>query len=1318
MSDIDEALRIARQLSLFPQPHEQSEFLRSLPRGPQGRGTGKLEYVRDLNKAFGQESQKAIQAVRRATRNTNHEVFSYGSHTERGPLTYGSTQGVQPPERFEKWAGFSGPSGMPFFTVHTHPRGNLVPSGPDLNYRARIGGPQHHMLIEAMEGPHNRLLVTPHEPSGLAAGIRTYMPLAQERFNDANRSLGLHPEDPTMYGGLMSSLAAKSGIPLYIDKRAQPTGGSGTLEEMLPEMIGHLKRHGDWDYAQGGTVEESDAFKDWYKDSKIRHEDGRPMRLYHGTADDIQSFDLDHPNRKDAGWLGHGIYLSSDPALASGYAVLKRGTAAPNVMPLYANLKNPYYATLHDKERMMLYQHARGHEAGREMARQWTEALKARGHDGVVLKYRPEDVGPTNASHEVVVFDPASLKSAVGNQGTFSTKSHDITRAEGGEVDPKQLEEKMLQHFGETRDPWEAGYILPSGRMLDLTGRHYATGYERTAAGFRPKLGQRDYLRGTRSVDHRELPEELYPEGGAAGMFRFMRESGAVRNSPGYGISIVKMPSIAQLRAVVRAYAHGDMSVDVEHPTTMQNLGSKWFDRGPTAAALRKFIAQSLENKAEGGEVDEPLPLYPGTGGGMSPVAPWDSSDPARRAARYVNPMGFYSQAAEIAKTLKQDKGSPEQFKGALLNAGAKPDELHWSGYDQAMAGKTQISRDDLARHFNSKMPKIRETVNDYAEEDGEHGGAKYGEYTLPGGENYREVLLHLPPRPERSGVPLPLVAREIAHDAGDTWDNLGPNGRQHYENLARREIAQYGHNHRTSHWDTPNVLVHLRMSDRSKKGDKSLHLEELQSDWAQEVRQKGFRGREFTPEERTEYNHLLMNMTPDQLRGDLTIRQRLHVLAQIEKEKNEGVPRAPYVDSTSKWVDLGLKRALVEAARGGHQRILITPGKEQAERFDLGHKVRELQVYRRADGRGFNVNGKTATGEPILHHAPDEKALAETIGLDLSRRAVQRLHEQNPGGGTAKGAHFKGEDLRIGDEGMRAFYDEMLPRALEKLAKRHDPEARVRLHSHPIQTLMHDRYDIRRGGRGATWRIIDTHTPMGEQIGGHYPSEGAARRALTAEHGLSNKRSAEPHSLEITPKMRESILKGLPIYHEGGAVPDDDVQLPKAAGGSVNHHPTEAQKVAGNYAKQHLSFQGLPIAIENKLGSVRSGPDARGRPWSSTLPADYGYIKRTEGADGDHVDCYMGPHHDSHLVTVVNQLSLPDRRFDEHKCLLGFKSEREALACYVKAFSDGKGKDRIGSVEVMSIDAFKRWLKDGKTTKPARSSDIVDRALRLVSGR
>lgn len=148
-----------------------------------------------------------------------------------------------------------------------------------------------------------------------------------------------------------------------------------------------------------------------------------------------------------------------------------------------------------------------------------------------------------------------------------------------------------------------------------------------------------------------------------------------------------------------------------------------------------------------------------------------------------------------------------------------------------------------------------------------------------------------------------------------------------------------------------------------------------------------------------------------------------------------------------------------------------------------------------------------------------------------------------------------------------------------------------------------------------------------------------------------------------------------------------------------VNIRPTEGQKRAGNYQKGHIRVHGLDITIENPKGSWRSGTSLSGKPWRSQLPHHYGYIKRTTGADGDHVDVFVGPHLKSPHVFVIDQHNVHGGRdFDEHKVFIGFGSKGQARAAYIAAFSDGRGAARIGHIAHLSIDGFKRWLQHGNT--------------------
>ena len=156
------------------------------------------------------------------------------------------------------------------------------------------------------------------------------------------------------------------------------------------------------------------------------------------------------------------------------------------------------------------------------------------------------------------------------------------------------------------------------------------------------------------------------------------------------------------------------------------------------------------------------------------------------------------------------------------------------------------------------------------------------------------------------------------------------------------------------------------------------------------------------------------------------------------------------------------------------------------------------------------------------------------------------------------------------------------------------------------------------------------------------------------------------------------------------------------AAADETAPDPTPAQAEAENYKTGKADWRGLKLSVENKKGSVRSkvGPDGK-TAWSVTMPAHYGRILGTKGADGDHVDFYMGDMENSDFVLIVNQVDAETGAWDEHKVILGTGSEAQARRIYEQGFSDGKGKDRIGSATATSFDGFKAWLDGADLTKP-----------------
>lgn len=168
----------------------------------------------------------------------------------------------------------------------------------------------------------------------------------------------------------------------------------------------------------GQVMPDSPAFRGFYGQSVFRDQEGKPQVLYHGTPDDVSAFDLDHPNRKDSGWLGTGVYLTDNPDLAGMYADQKARALGPrgqNVMPLYARLENPYYATPEEKAQIRA--------GGRQAADAFTQRLREEGYDGVIMQLAPD-------AQEIVVFDPAAVKS-VFNDGTWSREDANLLAQRG-----------------------------------------------------------------------------------------------------------------------------------------------------------------------------------------------------------------------------------------------------------------------------------------------------------------------------------------------------------------------------------------------------------------------------------------------------------------------------------------------------------------------------------------------------------------------------------------------------------------------------------------------------------------------------------------------------------------------------------------------------------------------------------------------------------------------------------------------------------------------------------------------------------------------
>lgn len=369
------------------------------------------------------------------------------------------------------------------------------------------------------------------------------------------------------------------------------------------------------------------------------------------------------------------------------------------------------------------------------------------------------------------------------------------------------------------------------------------------------------------------------------------------------------------------------------------------------------------------------------------------------------NDLGFYSHAAATAAELPQERGTPEQFRGMLLNKGVKPAELEWSGFDPAFADQPQVTRQQIAEHFHANRPAIREKILKNGPSEAERNELRrkhirsLSDYQQrarenpdfdPGGEMWKQMAITHQGEKE---------ALQSKYEKPRHEDYTIPGGEHYREILLKHgDDGKFG-GVRGHFGGEPDVLASLRMKDRRDlEGDSVLHLDELQSDWGQEAKKSGV----YHPKEHQNYLRDLEQRAAPLVAEEFGIPEetarakmtewtrtgylRHHHLADMLGERDEfadrsmedidrsvtGVGNAPYIGKTEGWLELGLKRALLEAAREGHDKLAWTPGNMQADRYSGGSEEEEAK-----------------------------------------RRA-----------------------------GMIQFYDKMLPKALLKLAQQHDPEA------------------------------------------------------------------------------------------------------------------------------------------------------------------------------------------------------------------------------------------------------------------------------------
>jgi hypothetical protein len=897
------------------------------------------------------------------------------------------------------------------------------------------------------------------------------------------------------------------------------------------------------DYIPHDDPRRAKNFAAWHEGSHsaTKTDGGSPRVYYHGSN---QKLNIIRPGMKDP-----GAWFTTNLQGAANYA---HGDDA-HVHKVYLKSENPMVVPFDYDENDNLHAFHNGEKIPFSDNVSIVKYAQQNGYDGVHFPHG----NFTEDDDTFVVFNPEQIKSATENNGNFDATEPDINKARGGStfsaVDTDHpafrswFGKSVLHDDGVPRTYYHGKFKMSRHGIWMTSEPEDASQYalENDSQGF--KRDGWDLKRS--NTASRVIPVHARIENPFVGSLPQEYAQNNYKKSQSDWFDVLRANGYD---GWVPESQNGKLAVALGHPGQIKSALSNSGEYSETGDI----------NKADGGAVDN-------------------------QQQRELNPLGFYSHAAEMASQLPQERGSPQQMASMLTNKyGVKPVEME--GFNEAFAGQPSVTRDQLVQHFTSNMPQIERKVlgsntkgsaadieaeianlqsvreqRQWTDEEEDEfirlvgarnagNDTKFQKYTLPGGENYREVLLKTP---DQSGALRKEMAeaKSLRTQAVDDYANAAPGSPEAVE--AQERIKKYTKIHtdliskntnlppefRSSHWDEPNVLAHIRLSDRTgPNNEKILHIEEIQSDWAQKGRKEGFVTK-YNPEDIKEMDPA--NITSERRRNEFwnfqtptgaldiprnerfpTIEAaRQHILDNV---KPTGVPTAPYVTNTTAWTDLALKHVLHEAAHGDYDKVVWTPGIEQAKRYDLSKQIDSLHY----DPDGKRLVAMKDGKQSIVKNDIKPEDLSAIVGKDVAKnllgteRYINRIYDRNDPSSTPSAVHsLEGDGLSIGGEGMKGYYDKIVPTQLSKLLKKLDPEARIEAHN------------------------LDTRSPADKKMG---LPEGQSINTVRAQ------------SIRITPKMRESIKRGLPTYADGGAVDDEDEGLTAYHGSPYDFPKFDVSKI------------------------------------------------------------------------------------------------------------------------------------------------------------
>jgi hypothetical protein len=418
---------------------------------------------------------------------------------------------------------------------------------------------------------------------------------------------------------------------------------------------------------------------------------------------------------------------------------------------------------------------------------------------------------------------------------------------------------------------------------------------------------------------------------------------------------------------------------------------------------------------------------------------------------------------AETKEFAPELKGTEETIKGASKWQG---DEL----FDNGEMVANLVKNEDGTWSYQSDFSEGEDTfkTREEAMNEAEHAtigdvfneklSTKYSSYQLPGGKNYKEILIKAP-----SGKISPYLEWE-----SKMRTKYGNNFNDKISGAERREGSKlFGtgayeiKGYKSPHWDEPNVISHIRLNERTYKGKKVTFIEELQSDWAREARKLGFRQKTENPE-RLLPEGWKVNGNGDNWKvvdeNEKEVPNKLGEGTAYGGNKNVAIGKAigdetllgdfksgvPYNPLLKNWLEMTIKRALQEAVNNDSGYLAWTTGEQQAARYNLAKEIDNIEwlpkegktVISKIPYSGKTISIRPKQGSSIDLYIDNEGIIRtadkqEWIGKPLSEVVGKGVTEKilaEPRG------ILSGEGLNVGGEWAKNLYDKEVKNIVEDL--------------------------------------------------------------------------------------------------------------------------------------------------------------------------------------------------------------------------------------------------------------------------------------------